>query len=724
MCRELDNYTYFIERLTVGNWVLTIFPFFIRRLKQKKIVYYIDCSQLGIVIAAGMAKLIRIKIKRFSFRMVEMKDNKGNLLSFKILFNDLGDLQDDIFKRPVFKKIMESKEVNSYIKVFLRKQALFDTKEGADQPWDSGSFKALILVRYALREENNKAKGGKVVFFMDKRLWSDEISKYAASYNVEIIWMPKPIIEIRRPLKIVILSLFKRRYILWFKTLKNYIINEVILKPFQYLTFRNRNVSYELPIRSLQNMFPRLAVDYYGQFNLNKPELFSDLFFWHQSLLSGEDISIVFNIKQYPLDMEKVKWLNHYNMEALVLNPKVLGDTLLPVFYHWPRIFRKKRLFDISDYPEKKWVNQQMEHYQTDYEYWKEFFSKNNIKIYITWFKYDASHCVIADALQSQGGVTTMYQRSFEEFSAPSRSVACDVFFGFSHKNAEIEEKAKSIIAYYIEVGYPGDYRFPLLHKQAQEIRRRLQRRGAKRIISFFDENSSNRDPRWLPDLKFLRVNYSFLLEKVLSESEMGLVIKPKTPFILKQCLESMNELFNRAKQTGRLFIFGIEGKENSYPPVAAALASDIAVHGHLCAATAGVESALAGVPTLLLDREGWPGSSLYGLGEGKVVFTNWEDLWKACKEHWAVSGGVPGFGDWSLMINEIDSFRDGMAAERIGTYLKWLLDGFKERLNRERVMADAAQRYVDIWGKDKIKRINTTVPLQFDPLNRIVVGA
>jgi hypothetical protein len=57
-------------------------------------------------------------------------------------------------------------------------------------------------------------------------------------------------------------------------------------------------------------------------------------------------------------------------------------------------------------------------------------------------------------------------------------------------------------------------------------------------------------------------------------------------------------------------------------------------------------------------------------------------------------------------MLDELDPFRDGGAAERMGMYLKWLLEGFRAGLGRARVMADAAQRYTDRWGKDKVTQI------------------
>ena len=43
-----------------------------------------------------------------------------------------------------------------------------------------------------------------------------------------------------------------------------------------------------------------------------------------------------------------------------------------------------------------------------------------------------------------------------------------------------------------------------------------------------------------------------------------------------------------------------------------------------------------------------------------------------------------------------------------MGTYLEWLMEGFKAGLPRETVLADAAERYSKIWGKDKILSVNS----------------
>jgi hypothetical protein len=151
----------------------------------------------------------------------------------------------------------------------------------------------------------------------------------------------------------------------------------------------------------------------------------------------------------------------------------------------------------------------------------------------------------------------------------------------------------------------------------------------------------------------------------------------------------------------------------SSTPPAEAALAADLVIHGHLGAATAGIEAALAGVPTLLFDGEGWPTSPLYLNGKDKIVFTDWQTLWGACEAHWAHPGSLNGFGDWSRILETIDPFRDGRAAERMGTYFKWLLEGYVAGLSRAIILADAAERYSKIWGADKVSEVCPAIPFR-----------
>jgi hypothetical protein len=205
-----------------------------------------------------------------------------------------------------------------------------------------------------------------------------------------------------------------------------------------------------------------------------------------------------------------------------------------------------------------------------------------------------------------------------------------------------------------------------------------------------------------------MQENYDFLLRKVLAEPWLGLVMKPKNPDTLRRRLGPVSVLLKEAEETGRAYIYEGGAVQGSHSPAEAAMEADLVVHGHLCAGTAGIESVLAGVPTLLMDREGWPVSPLYRLPFGVVVFQEWPELWKACIEHWDSPTGTPGFGDWTPILDELDPFRDGRASERMGTYLKWILEGFSAGLDRDTNLADAAERYCQQWGYDKVTQINS----------------
>ena len=82
--------------------------------------------------------------------------------------------------------------------------------------------------------------------------------------------------------------------------------------------------------------------------------------------------------------------------------------------------------------------------------------------------------------------------------------------------------------------------------------------------------------------------------------------------------------------------------------------------------------------------------------------FKNYLEMWDAIKEHWECES-IPGFGDWSNIIQELDPFRDGKAAQRMGNYLNGLMLGFEKGLDKEEIMSVAAERYKKEWGDDKV---------------------
>lgn len=674
--------TLFVEGLTLRVWFFSVFPRLIRdrlagRAGRGRNCYLFNWSGPALAAARLTGGWVGLRVEPLCYRLADVRDEEGLLLRLRIAYQDLAEVQADAMREPIFTQVLKEQRALDRLPTYLAKAiASMDLS-------DRGTlWRALMAIQVcAWRMRQGTEGSSEAVFYLERRAWLNSLIRYAAREQVQVI-------PVRPPFRV--------------KAWLSSILSPEIKGLLRWMMSSSRKRGSGPRSETSRGSGSRIAVEYYGHLNLNRPECYSDLFFWQQSSLPAEQISVLFNnFSRDPLDDSKRKELALAGLRAESLSP-------------WDR-FRRNPMLMLrrspgGRSPETDWLVKQIDRYKALRSYWERFFSAEQVKIYISWFKYGAAHCAIADALQRVGGITVIYQRAHEELPSAETAIAADIVFGFSRKAAEVESLSNSRIAYHITTGYLGDHRFPLLKEQARRVRESLRRHGAQRIIAFTDENSME-DARWQTGHEFQQHNYAFLLEKLLANPWLGLVIKPKVPSSLRRRLGPVAALLSKAEATGRCVLYEEGVLQGSYPPAAAALASDLMIHGHLCAGTAGMEAALAGVPTLLLDREGWSRSPLYRLGLGRVVFTDWRILWKGCREHWERPGGVPGFGDWSPLLEELDPFRDGRAAERMGTTLQWILEGFTAGLPREVVMADAAERYAQQWGRDKVTSVNLPPP-------------
>ena len=699
---------YFVENLTLRAWALSIWPRLLRdssrARRRSTLCYVIDGSRPAMLIARISGLIFGVDVERLNFSLVDVRDEAGLQIRLRIENQDLAMAQRDAMAEPAFRELVENGLLQDRMLMFLGKKIAFSSLLERSTMW-----RALYLTQVCAWKAKEGTNGGSVpVLFLERRPWLNTITRYAAESGVTISPVRAAMdvrAEIRRRLPPEVVDVLRhlRHRASWrglWPFTRRAESGGGVMAPNERAAFPAESKD------AAESSGPRVAVDYYGRLNLDHPERFSELSFWQESSLAGGDVIMIFSSPRAPLDQQTLVELRKYGIGAVAVHPGATTVAAGPLFTGSRR--EGTRWFYAGGYGlESRWLKEQIAYYHASRSYWRELFKAYNVGVFVTWYKANSTHCAIADALQSLGGVLAIYQRSHEPHPTPVNSVATDIMFGFSQSGAEIERVSNSVIGYYVTTGFLGDHRFPLLRETARTIRDRLRQHGARRILAYTDENTHD-DPRWLHGHHWTQENYAFLLEKVLSEPWLGLVIKPKTPRTLRRRLGTVAELLERAEATGRCYIHEGSGPTQGwYPPSVAALASDIAVHGHLCASTAGVDATLAGVPTLLLDREGWGASPLYRLGVGQVVFTDWEGLWKACQEHWSTPGAIPGLGDWSPMLDELDPFRDGRAAERMGTYIQWLVEGFKAGQDREAVMADAAERYCAIWGTDKVTEIN-----------------
>lgn len=662
--------------------------------------YVVDGSPIILSVAKISARLVGVTVERLEFRLVDVKDTQGLMIQLRISFQDLAQVQQEVTNSPEFQQIVDEQSSTNLMRLFLAKSI---AGYPLSQRGSMAHFLFLVQVcAWKIRQDYGQSEIP--VLFAERRPWMGVLEKYADNNGVSILSV--------RPsfgLKGAISGKIPSGLMGVFRILRHDHSLTRLRSMAKGLFFRasvNSVASPRVSGNEQGKSSPRLAMEYYGNLNLNEPERHSDLFFWQQSPIEGKDVLVTFAIPRTPLDSAKLEELEAHGMQAVALHPAATAIPTVPLFLKAKRPRGNALGLTSNQSLNARWIHERYLDYKSLRSLWSDIFSASDVKIWTTWYKYDANHCSIADAIKDLGGISTVYQRAFESFPSPETTIGADIVFGFSPRVAEVESQSGSLVRYHVATGYIGDHRFELLRKQSKTIYENLKSNGARHILAYTDENSSSFS-RWSADHLFTQQNYQFLLEKVLNEPWLGLVIKPKVPNTLRMRLGPVNELLKRAEATGRCHLFDQGDFLGSRPPSEAALAADIAIHGHLCAATAGMEAALAGVPTLLIDREGWSVSPLYRLGVGQVVFTDWDDLWTACLQHWASIDGTPGFGNWSPLLNELDPFRDGGAAKRMGTYLHWLLEGFQAGHDRESIMADAAQRYCDIWGNDKVTTIN-----------------
>jgi len=635
---------------------------------------YLDATAEGIV-AAGE------DVMRLEFRLVDIKDERGDLVRLRVPRVDFFDVQDDIVSSPPFREVVD-KARGHVLQYLARATVAFDESTG-QAVWP-GLFLSAVTAWLA-------PKGATCVLLLRRRVWQDAISAFGARSGVEIV----PVGSVATSRKGLLLSV-AGRFASSLRAL--YLLALDLCTP-----PRERVTAPAAP-----DPTRRCVVgEYYGQLNLDAPEQYSDLFWWQRSKLTGDDITLAFRLARDPLDAHKAAELVAHEVRAIALDPRARTVAGVSVFHHL-RVPRHTGPRIAGSDPEHRWLRQHIAAYEISRDYWRDFFSRYGVAAYVSWFKYSAEQAAIVDAAADADAAYFLYQRSHEECPSPETATFCDVFFGYSPSHAATEKASGSQIGYHVATGYLGDYRFELLKPAAATLRAKLVSAGAQRVIAFFDEGSQA-DERQHTGHAFMRTNYEEVIRRVLADSTLGVIFKPKVPVTLRERLGDVAELLAEAEATGRCRVIESRcGLAASFSPAYAALASDVAIHGHLVAATAGVEAALAGVPTVLLDREGWSSSPFHTL-DGTVAFGDWKLLWSALDEHFA--GGLPGLGQWGSLLDEIDPFRDGRAAERMATFIEDYLHALRAGRGRDVALADAAERYTATWGDWSIEPVHSDYP-------------
>ena len=625
-------------------------------------IYYIESTLFIEKWVLSFLRKCNINIEKLDFKMMDVVDDAGELVRIRIPRENLFDIQKKILSSR-FNGLIDETWQQDRLMNYLAK-GVTDGEIMDDQSASRVLF--IVLVIYWHMEQN---KYDKSQFVIDDRPWFNIYAEFAGKHSIELFSLKK-------------VSMFPS---------KRHIHKFIRFHPKLYALIKN--IKYRRLFDCKAVAVPakhRLYVEGRGDINLENNGDHSD-FFWYLNSDFPPD-----NILYKHLSDSEESYLKEQGItsvgEGVISNGTHKRNYTKPEIKHE---YRNTKEYDV--------IKNLISSYDLDRYFWSSFFKAYGVKVYFTWYKYSKDHIAVADAISDNNGISVLWQMGFEGYEEISSYVNFDISFCFSKFSHEIKQRLNSSINYSIITGYTKDYVPPLLKARAMDLRKKMQANGAKKIVFVIDENSIN-DARWHTGHALQQENYSHILEKVLEVPWLGVIFKPKVAKTLRKRLGPVEKLLSKAEETGRCYVYESTGRHTtSAPPILAGLSADICVHGHLSAGTAALECALEGLPTLLIDREGIPTSKLQELPEGNVVFKDWPSTIDAIMEHFKTPEGLPGFGDWSSIIDELDPFRDGLAAKRIGDYLHWLLQGYEQGLDKNSIMEIAAEKYRKQWGDDKV---------------------
>ncbi len=287
-----------------------------------------------------------------------------------------------------------------------------------------------------------------------------------------------------------------------------------------------------------------------------------------------------------------------------------------------------------------------------------------NVRVFLireTYYSFADAMQLVAPDLNV---ATIAYQYSNMAFVSPLMMSTADKFLLFSDMYKAIYQADGIAPQEFLPTGYLYDGVASLVRERARKHREVLSRAGAKFIVCYFDESVQH--DRWGGISKGDHLaELHVLANAVLADPAFGVVVKSQFMFNSPCQLYPGDELIQSAKATGR-YLELMEGvHRNDIYPTEAALVTDLCI-GHKPGATAALESAIAGVRTVLLGKSGtkslW--DAIYG--QADIEYETLDTLMEAITRYRAGREIDQTLGDWTPVLHHFDPYQDGNAVNRL----------------------------------------------------------
>tara|TARA_B100002051_G_C16744993_1_gene646946 strand:+ start:4475 stop:5485 length:1011 start_codon:yes stop_codon:yes gene_type:complete len=335
-------------------------------------------------------------------------------------------------------------------------------------------------------------------------------------------------------------------------------------------------------------------------------------------------------------------------------------------------------------------------------------FLKYKIKVHIDPHEIENEILIKQIAINLLDGCSLGYNCSYisEKEGIHYNYYPNDVFFCWGKKDLKnfkrkIDNKTATNVNYFLTSGYPYTY-FPQKKQlEINSIKTKLKNSGAKFTILFLDTSAGTNSDYYDQFLSIEKLEkiYKFLFNLVLSDKEVGLILKPKKTKNLKE-LNNLDSYINSAINTGRCHV--VNNASGGIPWHYSEI-SDVVL-----------SVTIEDIPTSLLDciinnrdkRAAFINFSnlkkldpdFYSWGKDRVVFDDVEKMINSLIKFKSEKTSNGNFGLWKKdFIDEFDSFRDNKCGYRVGNYIKMLLENFDKGLSKNQSIEIANKNFLPI---------------------------
>ena len=402
-----------------------------------------------------------------------------------------------------------------------------------------------------------------------------------------------------------------------------------IIKKLLYGSFKNKNF--------INGQYKIAVLDSY---EINKPKLFFHNSFYENILFLSD---------------------KNNNQESNIIN-----------FYNYCSffflLFIIKTFFQSFLYIKKgSLINSLFVQFKFEEKIFYKIFKKFKVEKFMTCYVSQVFSSSAVSAIDKINGSSYGFTMSFsEDYSSHVNIDAYDNFFSFNNCNYIKTKNSK--LKKIFNPGYICDYKFKNKKTKAEELRYKLTSNGIKYVIGFFDQGYYA-DSMFQMGYHISDRGYQFLLNKILTHEDIGIIIKPKKPKIINLKLSNIsNDLLEKAINSKKCILlndYAVHHVKNFEDiPAQVAMASDITIHDTLLAGTAALESALVGCKSLMFDYFGAK-QSLFNQNNLDIVYADWNLLWAKIIDDKNKQSNS-GFGNWNKIIKKFDPYMDGRANQRI----------------------------------------------------------